>query len=95
MISILVRAHPFFESICWQKVETRQLCPPYVPSLDGPTDVSNFDEKHTEDRNRIGSNIEATFDFNHPQILSEYHVDHFDYTFPNLVTNNSSKNSIR
>ena len=95
MISILVRAHPFFESICWQKVETRQLCPPYVPSLDGPTDVSNFDEKHTEDRNRIGSIIEATFDFSHPQILSEYHVDHFDYTFPNLVTNNSSKNSIR
>lgn len=33
--------HPFFEGISWENIF--ELTPPYVPELDGPTDVSNFD----------------------------------------------------
>jgi len=35
------RSHPFFNEINWENIF--ECTPPYVPDLDGPTDVSNFD----------------------------------------------------
>ena len=79
-----IQEHAFFEGVSWQKVETRDLRPPYVPTLDGPTDVSNFDEKHTEEKKGMGSVGKAQFDFRHPNALSDHHVHEFDYVYPIL-----------
>ncbi|XP_057303802.1 serine/threonine-protein kinase MRCK alpha-like [Hydractinia symbiolongicarpus] len=35
------KSHPFFEHLDWENIF--DCTPPYVPELDGPTDVSNFD----------------------------------------------------
>ncbi|KAI9471354.1 hypothetical protein LPJ78_004532 [Coemansia sp. RSA 989] len=37
-----LKAHPFFASIDWAKLESRQLTPPFVPN----NDMSNFDISH-------------------------------------------------
>ena len=99
-----VRAHPFFENICWEQVEASLLSPPYIPSLDGPMDVSHFDEKHTNDKKAVGTNISAKFDFqqqhnptihmDHPVQSSttdtEFHINDFDYVLPGLTGNGSN-----
>ena len=93
-----VRAHPFFENICWEQVEASLLSPPYIPSLDGPMDVSHFDEKHTKDKKAVGTNISANFNFqkqhnsihmDHPVSSSEaeFHINDFDYVLPGLTGN--------
>ena len=88
-----VRAHPFFENICWEQVEASLLSPPYIPSLDGPMDVSHFDEKNTNDKTAVGTKISATFDFqqHHNQGMlsssstAEHHINDFDYVLPGLT----------
>jgi len=99
-----VRAHPFFENICWEQVEASLLSPPYIPSLDGPMDVSHFDEKHTNDKKAVGTNISAKFDFqqhnptihmDHPVQSTtatecEFHINDFDYVLPGLTGNGSN-----
>ena len=103
-----VRAHPFFENICWEQVEASLLSPPYIPLLDGPMDVSHFDEKHTNDKKAVGTNISAKFDFqlqhnttihmDHPVQSSttdtEFHINDFDYVLPGL-TGNGSNSSLK
>ena len=37
-------AHPFFAGVDWKRAERRELSPPFVPTLNSPTDTSNFDE---------------------------------------------------
>ena len=37
-----IKAHPFFEGLDWQAVYNKQVTPPYIPTLKGSDDVSNF-----------------------------------------------------
>lgn len=79
-----VRGHAFFEAVNWKDVEAKKLIPPFVPDLQGPTDVSNFDEKHTQETKDNGLILEAEAAFN----LEDAYVEHFDYTLPSLRCNN-------
>ncbi|XP_052022671.1 serine/threonine-protein kinase N1 isoform X3 [Apodemus sylvaticus] len=42
-----VKKQPFFRSLGWDVLLARRLPPPFVPTLSGRTDVSNFDEEFT------------------------------------------------
>ena len=42
-------AHPFFETIDWEKLIARQITPPYVPKLRGETDIRNIDTDFTNE----------------------------------------------
>jgi len=40
-----VMEHPWFASINWKKLELKELRPPFMPTLDGPTDTRYIDEE--------------------------------------------------
>ncbi|KAK1342668.1 hypothetical protein QTO34_015434 [Cnephaeus nilssonii] len=42
-----VKKQPFFRTLAWDALLARRLPPPFVPTLSGRTDVSNFDEEFT------------------------------------------------
>ncbi|XP_047698123.1 serine/threonine-protein kinase N1 isoform X2 [Prionailurus viverrinus] len=42
-----VKKQPFFRTLGWDTLLARRLPPPFVPTLSGRTDVSNFDEEFT------------------------------------------------
>ncbi|XP_008853622.1 serine/threonine-protein kinase N1 isoform X2 [Nannospalax galili] len=42
-----VKKQPFFRTLSWDALLARRLPPPFVPTLSGRTDVSNFDEEFT------------------------------------------------
>ncbi|TYZ67416.1 hypothetical protein PybrP1_003218 [[Pythium] brassicae (nom. inval.)] len=44
-----IRAHPFFESISWDKLLRRELTPPWKPVVKDELDVGNFDAEFTSE----------------------------------------------
>jgi CRP-like cAMP-binding protein len=38
-----IKAHPFFRSLSWDKLETKSLKAPWIPKIKGDLDASNFD----------------------------------------------------
>eukprot|EP00056_Hartaetosiga_gracilis_P004814 m.78310 g.78310 ORF g.78310 m.78310 type:complete len:734 (-) comp11950_c0_seq1:216-2417(-) len=48
-----VKAHPFFKGIDWDKLEKRQITPPYIPTVKDPRDASCFDPEFTEADTRL------------------------------------------
>ena len=44
-----IKAHAFFESIDWVKLEARQVTPPYVPPVRGADDTRNIDTDFTNE----------------------------------------------
>ena len=47
------RNHAFFSDLDWTAIENRSLTPPFVPTMSGPEDMSNFSEMSTEDLPRV------------------------------------------
>uniref|UniRef100_A0A183SS93 Non-specific serine/threonine protein kinase n=1 Tax=Schistocephalus solidus TaxID=70667 RepID=A0A183SS93_SCHSO len=45
--------HPFFRHIDWQKIENREIQPPFKPKVSGPRDFSNFDSEFTKEPVRL------------------------------------------
>ena len=44
-----IKAHSFFSPLNWEKLESRQLPPPYKPQVKGKKEVNNFDSEFTSD----------------------------------------------
>ena len=44
-----IKAHAFFETIDWVKLEARQVTPPYIPPVRGADDVRNIDTDFTNE----------------------------------------------
>ena len=42
-----VRAHAFFDGINWDRTLEKKMPPPFVPTVTGPMDIGNIDEKYT------------------------------------------------
>lgn len=42
-----IKNHPYFANIDWEKLEERQIKPPFVPQIKGDTDVMYFDKMFT------------------------------------------------
>lgn len=45
-----VRSHVFFRHIDWEKIENREVQPPFKPKIKHPKDVSNFDKQFTSEK---------------------------------------------
>ncbi|KAI9482516.1 kinase-like domain-containing protein [Zychaea mexicana] len=44
-----VKAHPFFNGIDWKALLAKRVCPPFLPTIVGALDTSNFDEEFTQE----------------------------------------------
>jgi novel protein kinase C delta type len=75
-----IRTHPFFRGIDWQRFETRQMPPPYKPTVRSPNDTSNFDDDFTQEKAVLtpiqDKNLLASID---PETFLN-----FSYTNPNF-----------
>ncbi|XP_037074431.1 protein kinase C, brain isozyme-like [Pollicipes pollicipes] len=45
-----IRDHPFFRRIDWEKIETREVQPPFKPRIKHRKDVNNFDKQFTSEK---------------------------------------------
>ena len=45
-----IKEHPYFEGINWDDAWNRKLEPPFVPKLNGETDLSYFDKMFTDEK---------------------------------------------
>ncbi|BFZ10506.1 hypothetical protein BsWGS_13544 [Bradybaena similaris] len=45
-----INLHPFFRSIDWEKLEARQIAPPFKPKIKHASDISNFDSDFTKEK---------------------------------------------
>ncbi|XP_023238235.1 putative protein kinase C delta type homolog isoform X4 [Centruroides sculpturatus] len=71
---------PFFASVDWDKVERKELRPPFRPNLRGPGDVGNFDVDFTAEKAQltpVAADILASMD--------QTQFRGFTYTNPNVT----------
>ena len=45
-----VKAHQFFSSLDWEKLESKQIDPPFKPKVKSETDTSQIDTTFTQER---------------------------------------------
>lgn len=60
-----IRQHPFFSCVNWQKLETRQISPPFQPRVLSALDVRYFDADFTMEKVQLSKtdrNLLATID---------------------------------
>ncbi|KAI9260760.1 hypothetical protein BDA99DRAFT_513146 [Phascolomyces articulosus] len=48
-----VKAHPFFNEVDWKALLAKRISPPFIPTIKGPLDTSNFDEEFTQETPQI------------------------------------------
>ncbi|KAI7853524.1 kinase-like domain-containing protein [Circinella umbellata] len=48
-----VKAHPFFSGVDWKGLLDKRISPPFIPTIKGPLDTSNFDEEFTQETPQI------------------------------------------
>ena len=48
-----IKKHPFFASIDWEKLENKEITPPFVPLVSGAEDVRYFDITFTQEVPRL------------------------------------------
>ncbi|KAI9474162.1 MAG: kinase-like domain-containing protein [Benjaminiella poitrasii] len=44
-----IKAHPFFAGVNWEDMLAKRVQPPYIPTVNGRADTSNFDEEFTRE----------------------------------------------
>lgn len=70
-----IKDHPFFKKIDWEKLEARELTPPFKPKIKTESDVKNFDKEYTNE-----DVVDTPIDVNVlPGDSSENHFERFTY----------------
>ncbi|XP_015683664.1 protein kinase C theta type isoform X2 [Protobothrops mucrosquamatus] len=72
-----IRQHGFFQEICWEALERKEIDPPFRPVVKSPGDCSNFDKEFLNEKPRLSvgdrtlvnsmdQNMFRTFSFTNP-----------------------------
>ncbi|XP_055314586.1 protein kinase C, brain isozyme isoform X1 [Sitodiplosis mosellana] len=76
-----VRGHLFFRRIDWEKIESREVQPPFKPKIKHRKDVSNFDKQFTSEKTDL-TPTDKLFMMN----LDQNEFNGFSYLNPEFVT---------
>ncbi|XP_031622694.1 protein kinase C, brain isozyme isoform X2 [Contarinia nasturtii] len=76
-----VRGHLFFRRIDWEKIESREIQPPFKPKIKHRKDVSNFDKQFTSEKTDL-TPTDKLFMMN----LDQNEFNGFSYLNPEFVT---------
>ncbi|XP_037914936.1 protein kinase C, brain isozyme isoform X2 [Hermetia illucens] len=76
-----VRGHPFFRRIDWEKIENREVQPPFKPKIKHRKDVSNFDRQFTSEKTDL-TPTDKLFMMN----LDQTEFVGFSYLNPEFIT---------
>ena len=79
-----VKAHPFFSGVDWKGLLDKRISPPFIPTIKGPLDTSNFDEEFTQETPQI-TPIHSTLTPGAQQVF-----EGFSYTADWVTINNSN-----
>lgn len=75
-----IRDHIFFRRIDWDRIEAREVQPPYKPKINGPRDTSNFDHEFTSEAPKL-TPTDKLFIMN----LDQSEFDSFSFVNPEYV----------
>ena len=75
-----LKKHAYFSEIDWDDLENRKVEAPFVPILDGPTDLKYFDKRFTDESNVTKDNVSD--DLNSTSKTVDNYVN-FSYYDPN------------
>lgn len=75
-----IRFQPFFNAVDWERMERRQVAPPFKPSLSGPSDTSNFDSNFTMEK-AVLTPIDSQF----LASMDQQQFKGFSYTNPDMT----------
>jgi len=75
-----IKDHAFFNSIDWDKIEKKQVPPPFKPNVSGPSDTSNFDSSFTMDSATL-----SPVDSEVLQSMDQEQFHGFSYTNPHIT----------
>ncbi|KAJ6645998.1 Protein kinase C, brain isozyme [Pseudolycoriella hygida] len=76
-----VRSHLFFRRIDWEKIESREVQPPFKPKIKHRKDVSNFDRQFTSEKTDL-TPTDKLFMMN----LDQTEFNGFSYLNPEYIT---------
>ncbi|KAL7028727.1 hypothetical protein ACKWTF_005978 [Chironomus riparius] len=75
-----IKYHPFFAEISWEKLDRRELEPPFKPQVRHPLDTQYFDSQFTRERARL-----TPIDKNILISMDQKQFEGFSYTNPNAT----------
>ncbi|KAM8833209.1 protein kinase C eta type [Synchiropus picturatus] len=75
-----VTAHAFFSGIDWEKLERRELEPPFKPRIKTPEDVNNFDPDFTQEEPTLTPIDDPMF-----SAINQDEFQNFSFTSPELL----------
>ncbi|KAG5683478.1 hypothetical protein PVAND_012756 [Polypedilum vanderplanki] len=75
-----IKYHPFFAEINWEKLERKELEPPFKPQVRHPLDTQYFDSQFTRERARL-----TPIDKNILISMDQKQFEGFSYTNPNAT----------
>jgi len=70
----LIKQHPFFKNIDFEKLAKKELTPPFIPDVQSPDDVGNIDSEFLEES--IGSDEETS---KKPKVQDNQDFEGFTY----------------
>ncbi|XP_016412937.1 protein kinase C eta type-like [Sinocyclocheilus rhinocerous] len=73
-----ITAHPFFTGLDWEKLNRREIAPPFTPRIDSIEDVNNFDPDFTQEEPCLTPIEDSLFSFHQDDFKD------FTYTAPEL-----------
>nr|XP_061824833.1 protein kinase C eta type-like isoform X3 [Nerophis lumbriciformis] len=77
-----VMVHAFFENIDWERLNRREIEPPFKPKIKAPQDVNNFDPDFTKETPKL-----TPIDNPHIAVLNQEEFEDFSYTAPDMLAN--------
>lgn len=81
-----IRSHAFFKNINWPQLESREVEPPFKPTVKSASDVGNFDTDFTSERPQLTPGDEKLL-----QTMTQSVFRGFSFTNPDLADDMSTK----